>query len=95
MLGDMGDGRILALRSHNRLILALRAQDAPSTHFLEIHMFQTVNVIFGNVTLDIFEHHNSEDGMLETHTMTIIRRSECCQKCRLEYKVQSQFNTYS
>jgi methylmalonyl-CoA mutase N-terminal domain/subunit len=57
------------------LILALRAQDAPSTHFLEIHMFRAVKVIFGNVTLDNFECHNSEDGMLETHTMTIIDHS--------------------
>jgi hypothetical protein len=38
----MGRVRFLSLRRCYRPILAVRAQDAPSTHFLEIYMFRVV-----------------------------------------------------
>jgi hypothetical protein len=48
----MGDGRIRALRRRQRPILAVKVQDAPSTHFLEIRIFREVGVTFANATLD-------------------------------------------
>jgi hypothetical protein len=41
-----GDDCILALRRRLRPILAVRAEDAPSAHFLEVNMSRAVGVAF-------------------------------------------------
>jgi hypothetical protein len=46
-----GDVRILALRRRHRPILAVRKQDAPSAHFLEVDMIKALGVALGNATL--------------------------------------------
>jgi hypothetical protein len=47
-----GDGRIVALRRRHAPILAVRAQDSPSAHCLDIRMLRELGVAFGYATLD-------------------------------------------
>jgi hypothetical protein len=51
-------------------ILAVRTQDSPSAHCLDIRMFRAVGVAHGYAT-----QHKSNGGELETHAMTTIDQS--------------------
>jgi hypothetical protein len=89
-----GDGRILALRRRHRPILAVRAQDAASDHFLEICMLRVVGAVFGNATSDSSWAWQVR-GRRAGNPRCDFHWSQLCQKSCLEFKVPKLLNTYS